>query len=82
MSAENEQKHGAVDQAAFEKVMRENLSPAGIATIIAFLQPAAFYPTNDEAALAGLREAEWLAEALVELLGVDACQRLFEDLGL
>lgn len=73
---------GAVDQAAFEKVIHGNLSPHGIATVIAFLQPAAFYRPANEAALEGLRQAEWLAETLTELLGAEEHTRLLEELGL
>ena len=48
MNANNDERmNGAVDQEAFEKVIRDNLSPEGVASIIAFLQPAAFYkPAN------------------------------------
>jgi hypothetical protein len=73
---------GAVDQEAFDKVIRDNLSPQGIATIIAFLQPAAFYkPANDQAAQA-LRQVEWLADTLTEMLGAEEHNRLMEELGL
>jgi hypothetical protein len=73
---------GAVDQEAFEKVIRDNLSPEGVATIIAFLQVAAFDKPANEDALNGLRQAEWLADTLTEMLGVDEVNRLFEELGL
>jgi hypothetical protein len=73
---------GAVDQAAFEQVINDNLSPQGIATVIAFLQPAAFYkPANGEAAEA-LRQVEWLADTLTEMLGAEEHNRLMEELGL
>ena len=83
MHANNDDRmSGAVDQEAFEKVIRDNLSPEGVATIIAFLQPAAFYkPVNDDA-INGLRQAEWLADTLTEMLGVDEVNRLMEELGL
>ena len=73
---------GAVDQEAFERVIRENLSPEAVATVIAFLQPAAFYRTANTKAMQALRQAEWLADTLTELLGVDEHQRLIEELGL
>jgi hypothetical protein len=42
MHANNDERlSGAVDQEAFEKVIRDNLSPESVATIIAFLQPGA-----------------------------------------
>ena len=83
MNASNDERmSGAVDQDAFEKVIRENLSPEGVATIIAFLQPAAFYKPANEDAINGLRQAEWLADTLTEMLGVDEHNRLMEELGL
>ena len=83
MHANNDERmSGAVDQEAFEKVIRDNLSPEGVATIIAFLQPAAFYKPTNEDAIRGLQQAEWLADTLTEMLGVDEVNRLFEELGL
>ncbi len=74
---------GAVDQAAFEKVIRDNLSPEGVATAICYLRCAEFanQPT-DPRALAALRAVEWLADTLTEMLGVDEHNRLIEELGL
>ena len=78
----DERQSGAVDQEAFEKVIRDNLSPEAVATIIAFLQPAAFYrPANDEA-MQALRKVEWLANTLTDMLGVEEHNRLMEELGL
>lgn len=83
MNANNDDRGcGAVDQEAFEKVVRDNLSPEGVATIIAFLQPAAFYKPANEEAINGLRQAEWLADTLTDMLGVDEVNRLMEELGL
>ena len=83
MNASNDERGcGAVDQEAFEKVVRDNLSPEGVATIIAFLQPAAFYKPANEEAINGLRQAEWLADTLTDMLGVDEVNRLMEELGL
>ena len=83
MNANNDERmSGAVDQEAFEKVIRDNLSPEAVATIIAFLQPAAFYKPPNEAAMQALRQVEWLADTLTEMLGVDEHNRLMEELGL
>ncbi len=83
MNANNDNhESGAVDQEAFEKVIQDNLSPEGVATIIAFLQPAAFHKPAHEGALRGLRQAEWFANTLTEMLGVDELNRLMEELGL
>jgi hypothetical protein len=73
---------GAVDQAAFESAIRDNLSPEGIAAIIAFLQPAAFYKPANADAIAALQQVEWLAQTLTEMLGADEHNRLIEQLGL
>ncbi len=73
---------GAVDQTAFETAIRENLSPEGIAAIIAFLQPAAFYKPANADAIAALQQVEWLADTLTEMLGADEHNRLMEKLGL
>jgi hypothetical protein len=73
---------GAVDQAAFEQAIRDILSPEGVAAIIAFLQPAAFYKPANEDAVQALRQVEWLADTLTEMLGVDEHNRLMDQLGL
>jgi len=73
---------GAVDQEAFERVIRDNLSPAGVATIIAFLQPGTMYKAPTPEANRGLLELEWLANTLIDLLGVEEYNRLLDELGL
>lgn len=84
MNARDERMSGAVDQEAFEEVIRVNLSPEAVATIVAFLQPVAFYrPANaNEDAMQALRQVEWLANTLTEMLGVEEHNRLMEELGL
>ena len=82
MNATPDRNRGAVDQDAFEKVIRDNLSPAGVATIIAFLQPATMYKGPTEEAQCGLRELEWFANTLIDLIGVKEYNRLLEELGL
>ena len=83
MNAENQERmSGAVDQEAFEQAIRENLSPEGVATIIAFLQPATMQRGPTEEAQRGLRELEWFADTLIELLGVDEYDRLLDELEL
>jgi hypothetical protein len=83
MSQNNEElQTGAVDQEAFERVIRDNLSPEAVAAIIAFLQPAAFYkPTNQDAQRA-LMQVEWFADTLTEMLGAQEHNRLMDELGL
>ena len=82
MHARDERTNDAVDQEAFEKVMRDNLSPEAIASIIAFLQPAAFYKPANEDASKALAEVEWFADALTALIGVEEHNRLMEELRL
>lgn len=79
---DDERMSGAVDQEAFERVIRDNLSPEAVATIIAFLQPAAFYKPANEEAMQALRQVEWLANTLTDMLGVEEHNRLMEELGL
>jgi hypothetical protein len=78
----HERNSGAVDQEAFEKVIRDNLSPLGVATIIAYLQPATMQRADTEEGRLGLLELEWLVNTLIDLLGVEQYNRLLEELGL
>ena len=83
MNARNpERNSGAVDQEAFEKVIRDNMSPLGVATIIAFLQPATMQRADTEEGRLGLLELEWFVNTLIDLLGVEQYNRLLEELGL
>lgn len=83
MSANHDERmSGAVDQEAFEKVIHDNLSPAGVATIIAFLQAATSYQAPTPEAEQGLRELEWFANTLIDLLGVEQYNRLLDEIGL
>lgn len=79
---DHERMSGAIDQEAFERAIRENLSPEGVATIIAFLQPATMAKAPTEQATRGLRELEWFANTLIDLLGVAEYNRLLDELGL
>jgi len=83
MNANNDERmSGAVDQTAFEKAIRDNLSPEAVATIVAFLQPATLYRPANEDAMQALRQVEWFANTLTDMLGVDEHNRLMEELGL
>ena len=78
----NERTNRPGDPTALLEAIRENLSPEAVASIIAFLQPAAFYrPANEEAQRA-LQEVEWFADTLTGMLGVEEHNRLMEELGL
>jgi hypothetical protein len=79
----DERMSGAVDQAVFEQAIRDNLSPDGVATVIAWLRAAeSGNQPADERALAALREVEWLADTLTEMLGAEEHNRLMDELGL
>lgn len=68
MPANNDERmSGAVDQEAFERVIRDNLSPEAVATIIAFLQPAALYRPANQDARQALRQVEWFRRAGVRI---------------
>jgi hypothetical protein len=83
MPANNDERtSGAADQEAFEYVIRDNLSPEGVATIVAFLQMAAFHKAANEESLNALRQAEWFADTLTQMLGVEEVNRLMNELGL
>jgi len=80
---ERERFDSPTDRDAFEQAIRDNLSPDGVATAIAWLRAAeSGNIPADERALAALREVEWLADVLTEMLGVDEHNRLMEELGL
>ena len=73
---------GAVDQEVFESAIRENLSPEGVAMTIATLRCAGNYRSGTAANERAQRQVEWLANTLIEMLGVEEYNRLLEDLGL
>jgi hypothetical protein len=58
---------GAVDQAAFERAIRDNLSPEGVVAIIALLQ---------------LDQVAWFRETLLEMIGVDDFNEVIERIEL
>jgi len=79
----NERFSGAVDQEAFEKAIRDNLSPEAVATaIVALREFTSGNQPTDARALAALRQVEWFADTLTETLGVEEHQRLMEELAL
>lgn len=79
---DNERQSGAVDQDEFEEAIRNNLSPDGVAAIIAFLQPAQSWKPSNEQATQALRQVEWFADTLLGMLGVDEFNHLMDELGL
>ena len=85
MNAANNQPETEFQKAsreALESALRDTLSPEGIATILAFLQPATMQrPQNDEQRKA-LCELEWFTETLMNMLGVEGYNRLLDELCL
>ena len=82
ITGNDESPSGAVDQAAFEKVIRDNLSPEGVTAIIAFLRPASSYaPATDEGKQA-LQQVGWFADTLQAMLGVEEYNHLVDEIGL
>ena len=73
---------GAVDQEAFENAIRENLSPEGVVAVIAFLRVADSYHLTSAEGQRALREVDWLANTLLEMVGVGEFNRLSDELGL
>ena len=72
----------AVDHEAFQKVIRDNLSPQAVAAIVAFLEPAALRRAPSQEAREAMHEVEWFADALRALIGIDEHGRLMDELGL
>jgi len=66
----------------FRDSIRRHLSPDAVATIIAFLQPAALKCPPTPEAQSALVEVEWFSEFLTEMVGVDEVSRIFEELSL
>jgi hypothetical protein len=74
---------GDPDAEAIARAIRDNLSPDGVAMAIAYLRTAEFgNQPNSDRALAALREVEWLADTLTEMLGATEHNRLMDELGL
>ncbi|MBX3433277.1 MAG: hypothetical protein KF847_08145 [Pirellulales bacterium] len=82
MSANHNHQTGAVDQAAFEQVIRDNLSPEGVAAIVALLQPAGSYLNGQPANERAINQAIWFRETLLELIGADEFNRTIDEIGL
>ena len=76
-----ERMSGAVDQAAFEKVIRDNLSPEGVAALVMALQPAgsirATTPEGDQA----IEQVLWFRNTLLDMIGVENFNRQMDELG-
>ena len=80
MNANDDQR--TPDQEAFQNIIRDHLTPEAVATIIAFLQPAALHKPASADARRALKEVEWFTDTLISMLGVDEYTRLMDELGL
>lgn len=73
---------GAVDQTAFENVIRDNLSPEAVVAIIALLEVAGNYrngtPENERA----IDQVNWFRDTLLEMIGVQEFDSLINEIGL
>jgi hypothetical protein len=78
----NERQSGAVDQEAFETVIRDNLSPEGVTAVIAFLRTASIGQAKSDEQRQALLEVEWLANTLLGLIGVEEYNRMLDELSL
>jgi hypothetical protein len=81
--AQNHKRWGrAVDRKAFEVAIQNNLSPHGVAAVIAMLQTADHYRRGTPANEAAFTQAVWLRETLLGMLGVVLFNHLIEEIGL
>ena len=78
---ENDQE-GPVEMEAFERVFRDNLTPECVAVVIAYLQPVASRHATSDKQRAAFRQAEWLVDTMLKMLGLNEFNRLAEELGL
>jgi len=68
--------------ARLKEAFRDNMTPAGVAAAIAFLRTGDNYRPERPEAQQALREVAWLADTLLHMIGVDECNRYFDDLCL
>lgn len=77
----DERMSGAVNQKALEKVIRDNLSPEGVAALVMALQPAgsirATTPEGDQA----IEQVIWFKNTLLDMIGVKTFNRTMNEFG-
>lgn len=76
-----ERMSGAVNQKAFEKVIRDNLSPEGVAALVMALQPAGSIPTTTPEGEQALEQVLWFRNTLLDMIGVETFNRTMDELG-
>jgi hypothetical protein len=82
MNANNDERmSGAVDQEAFEKVIRDNLSPEGVAALVMALQPAGSIPATTPEGEQAIQQVIWFRNTLLDLIGEEAFNEAMDELG-
>ena len=72
---------GEIDQAAFEGVIRDNLSPAGAAALVMALQPAGSIQATTPEGERAIEQVIWFRNTLLEMIGVESFNRMLDELG-
>ena len=82
MNANNETRmSGAVDQEAFEKAIRDNLSPEGVAALVMALQSAGSIRATTPEGEQAIQQVIWFHNTLLDMIGVKAFNQAMNDLG-
>ena len=82
MNANNETRmSGAVDQEAFEKAIRENLSPEGVAALVMALQSAGSIRATTPEGEQAIQQVIWFHNTLLDMIGVKTFNQAMNDLG-
>ncbi|QDU28854.1 hypothetical protein ETAA8_39590 [Anatilimnocola aggregata] len=76
-----ERMSGAVDQEAFEKVIRDNLSPEGVAALVMALQPAGSIRATTPEGEQAVQQVLWFRSTLLDMIGVKTFNQQMDELG-
>ena len=82
MTANNQTEPNRAATKALQDAIRDNLSPEGVAAVIAFLQTDTVNQPQTEEQRRALVEVNWLADTLLDLIGVEECNRIYDELCL
>ena len=72
---------GAIDQEAFEAVIRDNLSPQGAAALVMALQPAGSIQATTPEGERAIDQVLWFRDTLLEMIGVENFNQMMDELG-
>jgi hypothetical protein len=72
---------GAVDQAAFEEVIRENLSPEGVAALVMALQSAGSIRATTPESEQAIQQVIWFHNTLLDMIGAKTFNQTMNELG-